>query len=90
MLWLALKPIQAFHIVVWRVMTGETASMRACSSRIARPQQRAAERVHEMQHAEAEEDRGAGGDEERGDRAHGPHLPPDFHLRSQRARRPVA
>ena len=33
-LWLALKPTQAFHIVVSRVITGQTASSRASELRI--------------------------------------------------------
>ena len=32
MLWLALKPIHARHIVVCRVMTGWTSFIRACSA----------------------------------------------------------
>ena len=31
-LWLALKPTQHFHIVVWRVMTGDTSFILASSA----------------------------------------------------------
>jgi hypothetical protein len=52
----ALKPIQAFHIVVSRVMMGETSLSLAWSAASARMEFGAAKRVHEMNKAEQEDD----------------------------------